>query len=78
LWSYSIKFISKDAPDLIGPGGVCREVLAFQAIEKHPNIVECTEIFEDEKSHNFLGATGDEDVPVGSRSVVNRSCFGIA
>jgi serine/threonine protein kinase len=45
----AIKVISKGAPDLFGPGGVCREVLAFQTIGKHPNIVECIEVFEDDK-----------------------------
>lgn len=44
----AIKIIRKGAQDLFGKGGVCREVLAFQTIGKHPNIVECIEVCEDE------------------------------
>lgn len=44
----AIKVISKNAADLFGEGGICREVLAFQTIGRHPNVVECLEVCEDE------------------------------
>jgi serine/threonine protein kinase len=45
----AIKIINKGAPDLFGKGNVCREVLAFQTIGKHANIVECIEVCEDDR-----------------------------
>lgn len=45
----AIKIINKGAPDLFGEGGVCREALAFQMIGRHQNIVECLEVYEDER-----------------------------
>lgn len=45
----AIKVVGKGAPDLFTPDGECREVLSFKIAGKHPNIVACNEVYEDER-----------------------------
>lgn len=45
----AIKIVLKGAPDLFTPDGECREVLSFKIAGKHPNVVACYEVYEDER-----------------------------
>lgn len=47
-----VKIVSKSvsgAPDLFTPEGECREVVAFKIAGHHPNVVACTDVYEDER-----------------------------
>ncbi|CDF39401.1 Serine/threonine protein kinase [Chondrus crispus] len=45
----AIKIVSKGAPDLFCPEGACREVVSCQLFGHHPNLVQCIQIFEDDR-----------------------------
>lgn len=45
----AIKIVCKGAPDLFSSSGECREVVAFNIAGKHPNVVTCHEIYEDDR-----------------------------
>lgn len=45
----AIKIISKGAPDLFTDKNVCREVAAFCHLGKHESVVNCLQVFEDDR-----------------------------
>lgn len=46
----AVKIVSKGAPDLFCPNtGYCRELSAFAILHKHPNIVDCYQVYHDDR-----------------------------
>lgn len=45
----AIKIVSKGAPDLFCERGLCREVVTCNMAGEHPNIVQCKQVFEDDR-----------------------------
>lgn len=45
----AIKIVSKGAPDLFSEKGTCREVVTCSLVGEHPNVVQCKQVFEDDR-----------------------------